>query len=465
MIRKIKRHTGSQSRVNIPKRGRIRFILFIALFGAAVKIKGAIIQDNPQPKEITEQKEKRQKKPKLKKPPKETTKKVNLGKEADFQEIKNLISHHGIDVNKTSQLIINGKDSLTFSLSIDTMLQEYALSLFQRYHPRYGAVAALDPVTGRILALISYTNQGETDKGKALYLKSIFPAASVFKTITAAAGIESAHMTAQSTIPHSGRNHTLYKFQLQKELKQYKDISLEEAYAMSINPAFARIALYMLEKGVLEDFGKRFGFNSPIPFELEPDVSEMFTPDSDFAIAEFASGFNEQTTISPLFGALLASSISEGGEIPCPTIVDSVYSSEKDTCIYTRSTKVWRKAIQESTADELKKLMRKVPIYGTARKSFRTLRQSTRFNEYEYGGKTGSVSKQDLGRVDWFVGFARHPQDPAQRIAVGVVTTHGDYWTVHSSYIASELFRMFLRKKQDQKTEKIAAIEASQQNN
>jgi cell division protein FtsI/penicillin-binding protein 2 len=127
-----------------------------------------------------------------------------------------------------------------------------------------------------------------------------------------------------------------------------------------------------------------------------------------------------------------------------PTIVDSVYSSAKDTIIYTRKPQVWRRPVKESTANELRGLMNKVTHYGTARKAFRPLRDSGRFGKYEYGGKTGNVNKLGLGRVDWFVGFARNPNDKNQQIAVGVVTTHGEYWTVQSSYVASELFKRYI---------------------
>jgi cell division protein FtsI/penicillin-binding protein 2 len=106
--------------------------------------------------------------------------------------------------------------------------------------------------------------------------------------------------------------------------------------------------------------------------------------------------------------------------------------------------RIWRRAVKESTASELRGLMATVTQSGTARKTFRPLRESQKYNMYEFGGKTGSMNKLGLGRVDWFVGFARHPNDKSKRIAVGVVTTHGEYWTVHSSYIAAELFKKYI---------------------
>lgn len=101
--------------------------------------------------------------------------------------------------------------------------------------------------------------------------------------------------------------------------------------------------------------------------------------------------------------------------------------------------------MQDRTANVLSEMMKCVARYGTARKSFRYLKNSSRFDEIDYGGKTGSVDKDSVGRVDWFIGFAKHPKDNRQQIAVGILTVHGAYWTVHSSYIAAEYFRKYLR--------------------
>jgi cell division protein FtsI/penicillin-binding protein 2 len=116
-----------------------------------------------------------------------------------------------------------------------------------------------------------------------------------------------------------------------------------------------------------------------------------------------------------------------------------------DTCIYKAAKETWRTPIKESTSKELKKMMSRVSRYGTARKSFRYIHQSRRFSEIEYGGKTGSVDKDGIGRVDWFIGFARNPLEKEQQIAVSVVTVHGSNWTVHSAYIAAEIMRIYIR--------------------
>ena len=381
----------------------------------------------------------------------------------NFDDVRQLFKEHNIDIGSSTQtVVLDGSDgqrsrwgrdnksidndTLTLSLSIDTALQQYANRLFRRYKPRYGAAAVIDPATGRVLALASFAGEGEDIDGGNLYVRSIFPAASVFKTVVAAAGVEHAKMNARTAIPHYGRHHTLFRTQLVENLRVSKDITLIDAFAYSVNPAFGRIALFHTNKDAVIDFGRRFGFHDTIPFEVDSEVSVMLSPDSDFSIAEFASGFNRETKISPLFGALLAGAVSADGIIYRPTVVDSIHSSLRDTSVYIRETEIWRRALKEPTATEMRRLMSAVTRYGTARTNYRPLRESQRLRHFEYGGKTGNVNQLGLGRVDWFVGYARNPNDKNQQVAVGVVTTHGEYWTVQSSFIAAELTRRYLNR-------------------
>jgi cell division protein FtsI/penicillin-binding protein 2 len=132
--------------------------------------------------------------------------------------------------------------------------------------------------------------------------------------------------------------------------------------------------------------------------------------------------------------------------MPRPRLVDSVTVVGESEPRYRAQSQPWRTVMQPRSADELKLLMMGVTRYGTARKSFRVIKQTDRFKALEYGGKTGSLDKDGVGRVDWFVGFARDPYNPARRIAAAVVTVHGPNWTVHSSYIAAELFRSYFKE-------------------
>lgn len=353
-------------------------------------------------------------------------------------------------------LDIKGKQSIVY-FSLDTTLQDAIARLFLQYHPKYGAAVAIDPATGRILGLVDYTHPDEPSRGEHLYLQSWYPSASIFKIITAAGAIELGRFTAESKIRIIGRNHTLYRSQLVDNPGSFREIPLEEAYALSVNPAFGRLGIYVLGASGLQTYIDRFGFNTPIPFELENQASRAAVIDSPFALAELASGFNKRTCISPLFGALLASAIVEKGRIPIPTIVDSVVDFVSGKKMYAADHETWRTALGERSAAEVRYLMTKVAQYGTARRSYASIRRSASFEDMEYGGKTGTIDKDSVGRIDWYVGFARNQRDLSMGIAFGIVTVHGAFWTVHSSLIGSEISRIYLRSAQHARKEAAAA--------
>jgi cell division protein FtsI/penicillin-binding protein 2 len=450
----------SKIRLNIPRKGRIRAILIILFLAAGVKIfshRESKEHDFPVKAQST---------PIVSKPtlPKRSASMLSrfnffkgfrphhevvvVKKGFSQEDVKTLLKSHSPVFQFCQDTIKSEKKKYIVHYSLDTTMQKYGEMLLKRYHPKYGAFVAMDPGTGRVLALFSYTREGEDSVGDNLYCKSIFPAASVFKTITAAGAIEKAHISPDSTFSLTGRRYTLYKFQLAPELRSFQDVSLADAYAMSINPVFGRIGIYVLGKTGLAEYMRKFGFNSSIPFDLENEAptADENMKDSVLIIAETASGFNRVTRISPLFGAIIASSISEKGVMPVPTLVDSVILDS--SVVYRASPRSWRAPVKESTASTLKELMMRVVHTGTARSSFRYACNSKCFSDVEYGGKTGSVDDDELGKIDWFIGFARHKNDLKQRFAVGVVTVHDEFWTVHSSFIGEELFRISLRRMQ-----------------
>jgi cell division protein FtsI/penicillin-binding protein 2 len=462
MMRRVLRD-GIKNKNFLPRRGRIRiFLLIILVITLFWLMFSGIIPSNKTNPPILKKTEVNKKAKKKKEKKNDAKAVVNAAKsekksEFGYSEVSSLLSEMPITPSSPCDTLKNSKKNLIVYYSLDSSLQKLGTSLMKQYKPLYGAIVALNPDNGRVLSLISWNHDSVPSLGDNLYCKSYFPAASIFKTITAAAAIELAGFSSESTIPHTGRNHTLYKYQLEKELSIYKDVSLEFAYANSMNPVFARIGMYSLNKNSLIDIGKRFGFNTTVPFEIPCEISSLSPTDSNFTMAELASGFNQKTTLSPLLGALIASAVSERGQIPCPHIIDSI--SNGDSIVYKAQKKLWKTPIKEQTAKELSNMMQCVSRYGTARKSFRYLKSSARFDSVEYGGKTGSVDKDSTGRVDWFIGFARHPKDRRQRIAVGILTVHGAYWTVHSSYIAAEYFRKYLRDIQleDEKALKMVA--------
>ena len=315
--------------------------------------------------------------------------------------------------------------SMVVHYTLDPELQAWGKRIFEQYHPRCGALVAIDPATGRLLALVSYENRPDASDS-TLFLRAFCPAASTFKIITAAAAMESSGLHPDSRIVFAGNRYTLYRFQLKEELRSSTQTSLSEAFAYSINPVFGRVGIYYVGGKKLSDYAARFGYGAEIPFELPTEVSTIKVCDSNYQVAELASGFNEETRLTPLLGALITASLVEDGRMYRPFLVDERIHEDP----------LRRRAVRG--------MMGKVVQFGTARKSFRHVLRSFD-DETELGGKTGSLSEDGLGKIDWFVGFGRHKSDPRQRIAVSVVAVFGPYWTVHSSYIGAEMVRRHCR--------------------
>jgi cell division protein FtsI/penicillin-binding protein 2 len=419
-------------RFSLPRKGRIRVVLLIVLCAAAGfillrKQPAASVDDTA--RSLVHQLHTR------KKDPPHTR-----------RQLYRLLQLYPPRLTHARDTLYFSKDPMVIHYSLDEHLQRLTRRLLRRYHPRYGAAVALQPATGRILAMVSYTHPDQPPRVDNLCTEACFPAASIFKVITAAAAFDTRSLTPSSAVRVAGRNHTLYRTQLDEHLPRYRTITFQEAFAYSINPAFGRIGIHMLGDSTLTGYARRFGFQEHIPFCLPVAHSTVLEPDSAFNIAELASGFNDETEISPLHGALISAAVAYNGTMMKPVLIDSITQCSTGTRMYRAAPAVWKKdVISAHSSARLRDCMQQVARYGTARSAFRYVKRSFRFNDIAYGGKTGSIDKDDLGKVDWFSGFAIHETDTTQQVCVGVVTVHGAYWTVHSSFVGAEMMRHYIR--------------------
>jgi len=406
-----------------PRKGRIRFLLVVIIAFTGYKIAGALLS----PHEVRKHAE-------------------SAAAAPEFTTAAAFLSRCQLRLTCCRDTFITGGRTVVACYSLDTALQNGIGRMIKQYRPKYGAAVVMEPINGRILALVSYRNESVPAIGERLYLRSIFPAASIYKTVTAAAAIETARYGSQTRVPVTGRNHTLYKYQIKKSAAPWNERTFEDAFAYSINSAFARIGMYDVGKKTFERYSRQFGFNAAIPFDLAIDSSQVTVPDdTSYAMAELASGFNRGTTLSPIHGALIAAAVSENGRMPVPHIVDSICCINDGRCLYRQTPTVWKNPIGKNTAHELRNMMNRVATLGTCRKAFKVLRNCTWSEDLDYGGKTGSLDVDNLGKIDWFIGFAASKNQPERRLAVAVVTVHGRLWNVHSSYVGAEIFRKYFR--------------------
>ncbi|RTZ61155.1 MAG: hypothetical protein DSZ32_02380 [Gammaproteobacteria bacterium] len=340
-----------------------------------------------------------------------------------------------------AMLNVYGKQKqVQLDYSFDPVIQTTADSLFARYKPDFGAFAAIDPETGRILALSSYIKGGENLGNLALH--GGFPAASVFKTVTAAAALDQHKLKPNSVVPFNGRSTTLYKRQIlkHKNNKWTRRPTLTEAYAKSMNPVFARIGIYQIGGATLDRYARKFGFNQDIRSDVSFDTGKtQIDPANDWNIAEAASGFTRTNTLSPLHGAMLAASIVNDGVMMKPFVITRGTARE-GMLLYQSQPEQFARPISASTARAMRQLMRQTVKTGTARKSFRRFLKSHK--GLDVGGKTGSLSGTDpKGKTDWFIGYAERN---GKKIAYASVTVNKEKWTVKSHYVARKVVESWL---------------------
>lgn len=333
--------------------------------------------------------------------------------------------------------------------TIDPELQNIAETLLNLYKPDYAGLVVMDASSGKILAMTSF-NRENAEKNYALVAS--FPAASVFKLVTATAALDQNLVTPDTILPFNGARHTLYrKNVLKTELNRWTNyMTLKEAFAQSVNTFFGKLGLYHVGTDGLEKYAERYGFNRLLPIDLPLEMSTVKIseiaaeagPENLFSIAEAASGYNHSTTLSPLHGALMAASVINNGLMMEPYAVASLHGPEGEV-LYEAHPKVFGATMKQETAELVRQLMRSTVEKGTSRKAFRQLlaRRSDP-DDVEMGGKTGSLTGlSPKGRTDWFVGYLRYHD---QKIAFGAVTVHEKLWRVRSSQLASEFFKRYM---------------------
>jgi len=342
----------------------------------------------------------------------------------------------------TEGLTSKGTGSLSVQYTLDPELQGTMERLYQQYRPEYGAFVALDPDTGAVLSMVSHSNDSTLQENLAL--RATFPSASIFKVVTAAAALSKAGYSPESVIPFTGSNHTLYKSHVLKNdihPRWARRMTLKEAFGRSVNTVFGRIGAHRLGAAPLREFADRFGFDQTLGGDFPVQVGHAEIQNDAWELAEAASGYTKDNTMSPIHGALIAAAVVNGGKMMEPYIVSSVHRSDGQQ-LFSALPKVKQTAVSTDTAEDLKHLMRATITHGTSRKSFRGFAKGI-FKSTEVGGKTGSLTGDNpRGKVDWFVGYADHR---GKRIAVAALTIHGKLWRVKSSWLARRSMETYIK--------------------
>lgn len=327
--------------------------------------------------------------------------------------------------------------------SLDVSLQNYLLQHFSHSIARTTGIVVLDPNSGRVLAMAGFDKQ---HAGKNPCVESRFPAASVFKIVTAAAAIDTCGMKLNSTLTFNGRKYTLYKSQLRNRTNRYTNrVTFRQSFAQSINPVFGKIGSQRLGPEVLGKYANAFRFNHDFDFCLPVSPSDLVLTDNKYQWAEVACGFNRETTLSPLHAALIASAIVNQGLMPAPSLVERVVDQRSGASLYTGHKASIGRCIAPGTAIKIYKLMEGTIRSGTCRKPFRGYRRDHILSKLYIGGKSGTIdNRAHNARIDWFVGFAQE-KDGGSAIALGILVCHGHYIGTRASQYARMVITHYFR--------------------
>jgi cell division protein FtsI/penicillin-binding protein 2 len=327
-------------------------------------------------------------------------------------------------------------------------LHEESQSQMQRlmglYRPDYGAFVAIDARSGRILSLVSYSREKHVEN---LALQATFPAASIFKVVTASAALDLNKANPSTIVPFNGAYHTLYKKNVvdNRENRWTRYITMREAFARSVNTFFSKLGLFYVGPTNLLQYAERYNFNHPIRADVPVQTGyARIATDDPWSVATAASGFTRDNTMSPIQGALIAAAVANDGVMMEPYIVESLLDQATGQSVYQVQPAQASVVVDKLAAEKLRELFNETVRSGTSRKSFRKTVRRSSWDDVEFGGKTGSLTGLNpAGKCDWFVGYARYRD---QRIAVAALTVNEKKWRVKSSLLANEFLTTYMKR-------------------
>ena len=317
-------------------------------------------------------------------------------------------------------------------LTLDPEVQRVAADALGTYQ---GAVVAIEPSTGRVLAMVtspSYdTNTLAVHDSAAVNttydellnaagdpltnraINTLNPPGSTFKLVVASAALASGRFTPDSMFanPSSyvlpGTSTTIHNFD-GNTCGPGDQVSLATALRLSCNIPMAQLAV-ALGDDAIRDEAKKYGFDSS--FEIPLDVTASRYPDGALSDDQTAqTGYGQlDVKATPLQVAMVAAGIANHGIVMNPRMVDRVVAPDL-TVQQTFENTQFGRALTEQDAATMTSLMIANVSNGAA--------SGARIEGVDVAGKTGTA---EHGPGDpytlWFTGFAP-ADDPTVAVAV-----------------------------------------------
>ncbi|AKT50836.1 peptidoglycan D,D-transpeptidase FtsI family protein [Arsenicicoccus sp. oral taxon 190] len=326
-------------------------------------------------------------------------------------------------------------------LTIDPRVQQAADAALG---DQRGAVVALDPRTGAILAMVSHPSYDPAQLSSHRFAEvtqawkslttgaeqplvnraiggNLYPPGSVFKLVTTAAALSSGKYTQDTRIPAPAQ---LPLPQSSTPLTNWQngrctgstEITLQEALETSCNSAFGGIGI-ALGGDALRDQAAKFGFGDDLRVPMRVTPSSVPAGMDKAQSAQAAIG-QYDVRVTPLQVAMVSAAIANKGVVMKPYLVKSVRGDNLAVLDRTDPAQL-SKAMTSEQAQTIARMMQSVVENGTG--------SNARISGVAVGGKTGTA-QQGNGRAPhaWFTAIAPldAPDDKPQ-VAVAVVVEDG----------------------------------------
>lgn len=322
-----------------------------------------------------------------------------------------------------------GDESL--KLTLDMKLQQKLSQYLVDYQTPYAAVVAIEPATGRVLAMAEHSEARPELRG--LCTQALYPAASIFKIVTAAA-LLATEVKPDTTACFYGGKRRLTEAMLTDSPRDGRCYDFSTALALSANVVFAKLTHRYLDAPGLRTWANAFRFNQPWNVGVPVAVSKAAIPEQGFDLAVTGAGFGD-VYLSPLHGAAMAAAIANGGVWQQPVFF------ERDVAQSTSpSLPESARILPADKANALNEMMALTVTKGTARRVFR----ERGYRLSDAAGKTGSLAdKHPFRDYSWFVGFA--PKENP-KVAVAAVVVNDPKWRIRGTWLGREAMRLRLEE-------------------
>ncbi len=372
-----------------------------------------------------------------------------------------------LDIRKFIDLI-TGKSTkgATVQVTINSKAQAAAYSALAA-GGKPGAVVAIDPSTGKILAMASYPsfnpavlathdgaqlikadNQLLADKSQPLLnraLEGTYPPGSTFKIVTSSALLTQSPATTINTsvaspnqLTFAQTSNVLINNDGESCVSGTGMAPLITAFAQSCNTTFGKIG-EDLGASALNAMATKFGMNDPnLTIPLTVAQSNYIIPPSLPLTAYSAIG-QYSDTVTPLQEAMFSAAIANGGTLMKPYLVQQVTASDLSTVTSTTPS-VLSQPVSSTVASEVGKMM--LAVVQDPDGTGYAFNQSA--EGVQIAGKTGTAETgvNNSGLDDAaFTCFAPYANP---KIAVGVIIQGGGYGASAAAPIAVQVIKAYL---------------------